>query len=222
VSHEPQVGALLTGWLKAEGRDCVASDQVEGAWKKLEDGRCSLVVVDLLAPQQLGVDFLAQTRERYPDIAVVAITDMDNREKAIKALKAGAYGYFLKPLDQEEVTLGLTRVLERRRLLSSAEDHGKEGAGDQMAVVLQRERETALRLIRASEWRDEVNDGHIRRVGLYSARMAEALGWEQGRVEEIRLAAAMHDIGKVGIADGILLRAERLTAEEFEVAKKHT
>ena len=91
-----------------------------------------------------------------------------------------------------------------------------------MAVVLQRERETALRLIRASEWRDEVNDGHIRRAGLYSARMAEALGWEQGRVEEIRLAAAMHDIGKVGIADGILLRAERLTAEEFEVAKKHT
>ena len=79
-----------------------------------------------------------------------------------------------------------------------------------------------MRLVWAAECRDEATGDHIRRIGLYSGALAETLGWDQQSAENIRLAATMHDIGKIGIADGILLRAERLTSEEFAVLKRHT
>jgi putative two-component system response regulator len=82
--------------------------------------------------------------------------------------------------------------------------------------------ETIHRLVGASMYRDEETGAHIVRVGLSSALMAEALGWSADEVDRIRLAAPMHDVGKIGIPDAILQKPGKLTAEEFEIMKTHT
>jgi response regulator RpfG family c-di-GMP phosphodiesterase len=84
-----------------------------------------------------------------------------------------------------------------------------------------REEEIAIRLVNASGFRDEETGMHIRRIGLYSAAMAKELGWPQTKVDEIKLAAPMHDVGKIGIADDILKKPGRLTAAEFSSMKEH-
>ncbi len=89
------------------------------------------------------------------------------------------------------------------------------------ATIREREFEISGRLIYASGFRDEETGAHIRRIGLYSAAMAKALGWSQFAVDDILSAAPMHDIGKIGIPDTILKKAGRLTPEEFTVMKTH-
>ncbi len=205
VTREPQIREVLTQWLKAEGYHCMASAESEEAWKILQEKDLSLLIADL-EPPKLDVDFLAKTRESFPGVAVTALADVDNRETAVQALKVGACGYLLKPLEETEVVSSVANALLCHRT----------------ATILQREKDLVLRLVWAVEWRDEATDDHIRRVGLYAAALAKTLDWEQQRVDEIELAAAMHDIGKVALADGILLRAERLTREEFEVVRQHT
>jgi putative two-component system response regulator len=205
VTRESQIREDLTRWLNAEGYHCMASVEPAEAWTILQENDLSLVIADL-EPPELDVDFLAKTREKFPGVGVTALTDFDNRETAVQALKAGAYGYLLKPLEETEVVNSVSNALLCHRT----------------AAIQQREKDLVLRLVWAVEWRDEATDDHIRRVGLYSAALAKALNWEKQRIDEIELAATMHDIGKVAVADGIQLRAERLTKEEFAVVRKHT
>jgi HD-GYP domain-containing protein (c-di-GMP phosphodiesterase class II) len=87
--------------------------------------------------------------------------------------------------------------------------------------IKQREAEIALRLITAACFRDEETGQHIRRIGLYAAEMGRSLGWSAVQIEDITLAAPMHDIGKIGISDKILLKPGKLTPDEFEVMKRH-
>lgn len=87
--------------------------------------------------------------------------------------------------------------------------------------IREREEEIAIKLIAAAGKRDEETGGHIRRIGLYSAEIAKELGWPQPRIDDIKLAAPMHDIGKIGIPDNILQKPGRLTEDEFEIMKGH-
>jgi len=92
----------------------------------------------------------------------------------------------------------------------------------QTRLIRQTQEETIIRLLTALESRDEETGGHVRRIGLFSAHLAGAAGWSQKQVEDIRLAAPMHDIGKIGVPDAILQKNGSLTTEEFEVIKSHT
>lgn len=87
--------------------------------------------------------------------------------------------------------------------------------------IRHREEEIAIKLIAASGKRDEETGAHIRRIGLYAAEMAKELGWSQSLIDDIKLAAPMHDIGKIGIPDNILQKPGRLTEAEFEIMKGH-
>jgi response regulator RpfG family c-di-GMP phosphodiesterase len=89
-------------------------------------------------------------------------------------------------------------------------------------AIRHREEEIAIRLLAAAGMRDEETGSHVRRIGLFSAALAEALGWDAARTADIRVAAPMHDIGKIGIPDAILLKPGRLTEGEFTVMKQHT
>lgn len=93
---------------------------------------------------------------------------------------------------------------------------------DRAAEVRRRDEEIALRLLRAAEYRDDETGLHVQRVGALAAGLARALGWNRDAANSIRLAAAMHDIGKVAVPDRILLRPGKLTELEFELVKKHT
>lgn len=88
--------------------------------------------------------------------------------------------------------------------------------------IRQREEEIAIRLVSVTSYRDEETGAHVRRIGLYSAAMAKALNWPIQQIDDIRIAAPMHDIGKIGIPDKILLKKGKLTDTEFSIMKRHT
>ena len=89
-------------------------------------------------------------------------------------------------------------------------------------ALRQREEEIAMRLLAAAGTRDGETGGHVRRIGLYASAIGEALGWSAARAADIRVAAPMHDIGKIGIPDAILLKPGHLTRDEYEIMKQHT
>jgi len=220
VESEPKTGKILCGWLEAAGYECVITGDVNEAAERLEQGGFSVVLADTAIPEKSGLEWIAKIKEGHSEVAVIMVAGAEDRKRVIEFLKVGAYGSVTKPLDQDEVTLHVANALERNRLLLASQQIRTNG---QPSVQIgRREENTILRLVWAAECRDEATGDHIRRIGLYSGALAEALGWDQQSAENIRLAATMHDIGKIGIADGILLRAERLTSEEFSVLKRHT
>ncbi|MCZ6878837.1 MAG: response regulator [Acidobacteria bacterium] len=225
VENEPQASEILTRWLEAEGHECVLVSDVDEACQQLEQDGFSALLADIVIAEKSGIELVAKAKEHDPDVAIILVAPSEDHHKVIKFLKMGAYGSVMKPLDQDEVTITVAHAVERRRLLLDSrqtQQHVKEEIQARIARMGEREEHTILRLVWAAECRDEATGDHIRRIGLYSATLAEALGWDQQQVDDIRLAATMHDIGKIGIADGILLRAERLTSEEFAVLRRHT
>ncbi len=88
--------------------------------------------------------------------------------------------------------------------------------------IRQREEEIAIKLVSLTSYRDEETGAHVRRIGLYAAAMAKALSWPAEKIDDIRMAAPMHDIGKIGIPDRILLKKGKLTDAEFSIMKRHT
>ena len=220
VDSEPQTSKIISGWLKAEGYECVIAGDVKEATERLELGGFSVLLAGIKIPEKSGLEWVAKIKEGHSDVGVIMVAGAEDRKKVIEFLKVGAYGFVAKPLDQDEVILQVANAIERNRLLLASQQ--VQTNGQPSVQIGRREENTILRLVWAAECRDEATGDHIRRMGLYSGGLAEALGWDQQSVENIRLAATMHDIGKIGIADGILLRAERLTSEEFSVLKRHT
>jgi putative two-component system response regulator len=220
VDDEPQTSKSLSGWLEAEGYECVIAGDVKEAGERLEQGEISVVLADIVIPEKSGLELVAKIKESHSAVAVILVAGGEDRKKVIQFMKAGAYGSVAKPLDQDEVTLHVAHAVERSRLLLASQQTHTNGHAS--VGIGRREENTILRLVWAAECRDEATGDHIRRMGLYAGALAEALGWDPQSVEDIRLAATMHDIGKIGVADGILLRAERLTSEEFSVLKRHT
>jgi len=226
VDDEPYIREVLSRWLTSAGYDCVTAASGEKAWELLHRGSFSLLISDIKMPGMSGIMLLAMTKERLVrDVAVVMITAVDDRKTAIRALELGAYGYIIKPFDENEVIIHVVNALERRRLTLASRQYEQRletEVRQQTAQVHRREEEIALRLVSAASHRDDETGEHIRRIGLYAECLAGAVGWGAGAVREIRIAAPMHDIGKIGVPDQILLKPGRLTPEEFESVKKHS
>jgi HD-GYP domain-containing protein (c-di-GMP phosphodiesterase class II) len=142
------------------------------------------------------------------------------------------------PLEAQAVVAGADQFLiiqqlsedyaERVQVMQSARNHllAEEALEREVrrrtAVVRQREEEIAIRLLAAAGTRDEETGSHVRRIGLFSAALGSALGWDPVRTADIRVAAPMHDIGKIGIPDKILQKPGKLTPEEYKVMQQHT
>ena len=225
VDDESCIANLIRHWLEQEGYSCETASSGAEALEKLQGTAFDLMITDIKMPKLSGIELLPLAQEIVPNLAVVMITGTEDRSVANQILKAGAYGYLTKPLDQNEVLINVTNALERRRLTRESNERAKELEHDIYLRTEQlrfREEEIALRLVAAAEYRDNETGAHIRRIGLSSALLAEAAGWSRDAVDEIKLAATMHDIGKIGIPDHILLKPGKLTPEEFEVMKTHT
>jgi len=225
VDDEPSIGDLLSRWLTVEGYGCAVAENGETAVTLLENDHFDLVVSDIMMPGMSGMDLLTVIKTLFADIAVVMVTAVDDRKTAIMALDLGAYGYVIKPFDRNEILINVANALERRRLFLLSREYENEletKVKQRTKEVREREEEIVLRLISAAGYRDHETGTHIRRIGLYAAIMAADLGWDARSVDLVRLAAPMHDLGKIGISDNILLKPGKLTSEEFDVMKNHT
>lgn len=225
VDDESQVSDIIAQCLIMEGYDCDTADCAEHALALCARNQYSLIVSDIMMPGKTGIELLGFVRQLYPDVAIIMVTAVDDRATAVNALQLGAYGYVIKPFDLNEIFIGVVNALERRRLSIQSREYERRLENDvrqRTAEIQRREEEICLRLAAACGYRDLETGSHNRRLGLYSAVLAQELGWAGPAQDDIRISIAMHDIGKIGLPDNILRKPSRLTEEEFAVIKTHT
>lgn len=186
-----------------------------------------LVLLDLHMPDPDGFEILRRLEPwiRGPDrLPVLVLTADVTVETRRRALSCGARDFLTKPLDAVEVELRVANLLETRRLQLELQQQALslEQRVEERTRVLERTRlQTLERLALAGEYRDDETHEHALRVGRTAALLARRIGMPETEVEAISRAAPLHDIGKIGLPDTILLKRGRLTPDEFELMKTH-
>lgn len=193
-------------------------------WCRLND--LDLIIVDYMMPAPDGLEFtqLFRALPGKADIPLLMVTANDHREVRYSALELGANDFLTKPIDKTELLSRVKNMLALRSSQKKLANHAEWLADEVRKAteeILAREREIVFRLSRAAEYRDPETGAHIMRMAHYSKHIAQNLGLSQADQDLILEAAPMHDIGKVGIADGILLKPGKLFPEEFEIMKRH-
>jgi putative two-component system response regulator len=176
-----------------------------------------LVVVDYMMPGLSGTDLVQKLRPKYPDTPILMVTANHEMELRHQALEIGVTDFLNKPINNTEFLARTKNMLA----LNRSHRHLAEEVRRATAKLVEQERETIFCLAKAAEYRDPETGAHILRMAHYSQLIARQLGLTQEQQDLILQAAPMHDIGKVGTPDLILLKPGKLTPEEFQVMKLH-
>ncbi len=187
----------------------------------------SLVLTDYKMPEMDGIQFIKRLRsnQAHTHIPVIMVTSIEDRNVRYEALEVGATDFLMKPVDHHECRARCRNLLtqyQQYKIISDRSRWLERRVAEATSEIRMRERETLLRLARAGEYRDEETGNHVIRMAKYSRVIAEHLGFSKDDADVIEMAAPMHDIGKIGIRDDILLKPGKLTSEEFELMKDHT
>ncbi len=185
-----------------------------------------LILVDYMMPSMNGTEFIRQFRAlpHCNDIPVLMITANDEIALRYEALEVGANDFLIKPVDKIEFlarTKNMLALRRNQRLLENRAAWLNDEVQKATAEIRAREQETILRLSKAADSRDPETGAHIVRMANYSLLIARQLGLPESVQQMILEAAPMHDIGKVGIPDHILLKPGKLSIEEFSIMKSH-
>jgi putative two-component system response regulator len=238
VDDEAAVRRYLARVVTSRGYDVLACENADDALVSAESGEFGVVLADLRMPGHDGLWLLDHIVPRIVDLPVIMVTGNADARTAIDCLTRGAANYIMKPVDPDELAQVIGVALENRRLRIEnrsyrqdlerlvAERTGQlrdaltalEGT---KSALEQAYRETVYRLAAAAEYRDEETGNHILRIGMYSQVIARHMGCAEEFCSQLLLASPMHDVGKIGIRDCILLKPGKLTAIEFEEIKTH-
>lgn len=201
------------------------SRQVEQLFVEVEP---DIVLLDLRMPHVGGFELLERLAPLIPPdsfVPILVISADFSAEAKQRALSMGAKDFLSKPFDSTEVLLRIRNLLEARHLALAVleQNHVLENrVRDRSRELAQAQIEILDRLALAAEFRDDETRQHTQRVGEMSARIARSLGLAEPFVQLIRLAAPLHDLGKIAVPDSILLKLGRLSEDEFAVIKSHT
>ena len=185
-----------------------------------------------MMPEVTGLQFLENVRSFDSDIPVIMMTAYAELGITIEAIRKGAFDFLMKPFKPESLAHSVKKAFDHRRLkhleknytsmLENTVENRTRELGDALTLVKSASKEIVERLAGVAEYRDTDTGKHIKRIGLYSQRISVALNMPEKFGEEIIFASILHDIGKVGIPDTILLKPGPLTPEEFDLMKTHS
>jgi response regulator RpfG family c-di-GMP phosphodiesterase len=231
VDDEPCVRQLLAEVLSQDGYECIAAENGRAALDHLQHERIPIIISDIRMPKLDGLDLLREVKKRYPFTEVIMATAVNETNRAVEAMRLGAYDYVVKPFDVRAVSASVRRALERRRLLlENREYHERleEKVREKTSELVEKNVQLRLlflntieSLVYTLEAKDKCTEGHSRRVSEMAGFMARTLQFSQEQVERIRLAGVLHDIGKIGVREECLNKSGRLTEEEYDEIKRH-
>lgn len=228
VDDEPANLKLLSLMLRTEGYHHVELVQdPREVLPRYQAARPDLILLDINMPHLDGYDVMAQIKGLSDELEppVVVLTAQSGEDFLLRALRSGAIDFLSKPFNRRELLARVQNVLLAHlahRLLHS-QKHVLEKMVEERTQELRRSRlDIVRRLGRASEFRDNETGQHILRMSHASALLAHSAGWDSQACELMLNASPMHDVGKIGIPDGILLKPGPLTTNERDIMKRHT
>ena len=238
VDDEEPIRRLLAYLLQSHGYTVESATDARKARQKLATQPYALMLCDVNMPGESGMDLVRHTLIAHPHTAAIMVTGLDSSVLANAALDVGAFGYIVKPFESNEVLIDVANALRRRRLELENRYH-RENLEDivrtrtlalqqalewlertEKELRLSRE-ETIQRLAIAAEFRDNATAKHVQRMSHYCELLASKAGLSPERCDLIRTASPMHDIGKIGTPDHVLLKPGKFTEEEFGVIAQH-
>lgn len=233
VEDEIEIRELLTKMLKYEGYQVVSAEDGKEALGILEKEKdIDIILMDINMPQVDGITATKMIRVMGYPAVVVILTAYGDKEIMEEAANAGADDFITKPIDLLLLSARL-QFLKRNlpfhkfRLSLTTQIFSQLSMQlDEIEKLIEENNQLTFELVetlyRIVEFRDYETHEHTLRVGWISGRLAEELGLQPSEVTMIQFAAPLHDIGKIGISDSILLKPNKLTHDEFEIVKKHT
>jgi response regulator RpfG family c-di-GMP phosphodiesterase len=224
VDGDAEARATATAALGAAGYECHEREDHPSALDFLRSMDEGLVVADLHLPGGDGLDLLQRVRPRYPRLGVLVVNGQRDVESAVAAFQGGALDYLPKPVTAEELARRVSRAREKQRLLLKHDEYQRslEEKVVQRTRELQETQEQVLQTLgEAVAARHTETHTHTRRVTQLSLQLARTLGLSGRALTGIEWGAALHDVGKIGIPDAILLKPSSLTDEEWQMMKRH-
>lgn len=227
VDDQPVNVKLLEKILDAEGyTNVVTTTDSREAAALFQQSPTDLVLLDLNMPHKDGFEVLAEIKALEKDYPpVIVLTALKDVESRVKALMSGARDFISKPFDRVELLSRMHNMLEVRLLHKAVQNQNlllEEKVRERTQELEETRMEIIRRLGRAAEYRDNETGLHIIRMSKFSQILALAAGMAERDAEMILNASPMHDIGKIGIPDSILLKPGKLDADEWETMKKHS
>jgi putative nucleotidyltransferase with HDIG domain len=231
VDDEPSACKLLSLFLATPTFCCSIAESAEEALECLRHEQFDAIISDLQMPGIGGMGLLSQVRRSYPYMAFLVTTGVDDVEVGVRAMRSGADDYLVKPLQESAVVASLENALYRRRL--EKENHAYRRSLEEMVAGRTMQLRNALREIEvgyentlqalgaAIDLRDSETAGHSRRVCRYSLEIAAVMGWSKEACGSLARGAYLHDIGKLGTPDRILLKPGPLTEDERKIMQQH-
>ncbi len=217
---------MLIAWLAPLGYDIDIADNGADAVRKARDFLPDLIILDIMMPVMDGFEACRLIRED-PDtknIPVIMVTALNDRESKIKGLSVSANDFLSKPIDQTELMIRVRNLLKIKAFEDFMLSHNQileRQVRERTLELWNMSNEMVRKLTVAAEFRDTDTGAHISRIGFYSNKIAEAMEMPADFIETITFASPLHDIGKIGIPDNILLKPGPLNRVETEIMRTH-
>jgi putative two-component system response regulator len=227
IDDEAGLRRSLSAHLEDQNHDTIEAGNGQEGLEQLQANLMSIkaVVVDLNMPVMDGYSFIKNAVPMAPETPIIVLSGVGIVEDALSAMRAGAWDFITKPLHNMDIldhTLG--KVFERARLLRENrqyQENLEELVRERTSELEDTRRQILHRLSRAAEYKDNETGHHVIRVGQISRLLASAMGLDEARCELLGECAPLHDVGKIGIPDHILLKPGRLSQDEWEVMRRH-
>jgi putative nucleotidyltransferase with HDIG domain len=246
VDDEVNILKALQRLLRAEDMNVVCASRAREALQLMEEQPAQVVVTDQRMPEMSGVDLLSQVRERWPDVVRMMLTGYTEMDVAVEAINRGEiYRLITKPWNDDELRATIRQAFDHadlkaeiRRLNQVTREQNfklQDMNRNLEAKVRERTKQLAAKhqelrsayvqtigaLAEAVDAKDAYTRGHSERVGVYASKIAREMSFPKDFIERVYIAGLLHDVGKIGVRDAVIVKPDRLTPEEYDEIKAH-
>ncbi|MEM4409182.1 MAG: response regulator [Candidatus Caldarchaeum sp.] len=225
VDDDEYTRELFSMYLEELDYDCTTANDGEDCLRKFSRGDdWDVVILDIHMPKLDGLDTLRLLHEANPDLSIVMVSASKDADDVKEALRQGAYDYIFKPFSLDELEAVIKRATERTKLIRLNRGYQanlEKKVASQTEELFNLYVDTLQSMILALDLREKETGFHSFRVTEYALTLARRLNLPEDTLSNIAKGALLHDIGKIGVPDSILLKPDKLTPEEWEIMKKH-
>ena len=232
IDDERVLRSCLRYYLEDFGYDIIEAENGREGLEKIEAEKPDVVLTDLRMPEVDGLDVLKKSKELYPDLPVIVVSGTGRIHDVVDALHFGAWDYLVKPVEDMSIVEHLVRnAVEQANLIKKNNEYKmhleelveeRTKRYEQANYQLEYSRMQIIAILsQAAEYKDFETGNHFMRVANMCGIIAKGLDWSESDVQCIKLASPVHDIGKIGIRDDILLKPGPLEKAEWEEMKQH-